>query len=75
MEMKYLAAMVIGLILLIALFAFLKPKIDLGKELTDIDEKNTGIPDPTCYAYCAMKISKEGGNYEDCVKTDCETPA
>ena len=75
MEMKYLAAMVIGLIILIALFAFLNPKINLGKNLTDIDEKDTGIPNPACYTECAMKISKEGGNYEDCVKTDCETPA
>ena len=71
MEMKYLAAMVIGLIILIALFAFLNPKINLGKNLIDIDEEDTGIPNPACYTECAMNISKEGGSYEDCVNTKC----
>ncbi|NOR85586.1 hypothetical protein GQ473_05710 [archaeon] len=55
--------MVIGLIMLIALFGFIKPKIDLGKGLT---EEETKIPNPACYTECAMKISKEGGSYEDC---------
>ena len=72
MEWKYLGAMVIGLILLVALFAFLNPKIDMGKNITNKEPK---IPNPACYTECAMKVSKNGGNYETCVKTDCKTPA
>ena len=70
MEMKYLTAMVIGLILLIALFAFFNPKVDLAKDITN---NNIKIQNPACYAECAMKISKDGGSYENCIKTDCTT--
>ena len=68
MEFKYLGALVIGLIMLVALFAFIKPKIALGGSIT---ENDISIPDPTCYTNCAKKISIEGGNYKDCVKTEC----
>ena len=69
MEMKYIIAMVIGLIVLIALFTFFKSKVDMTKDIIHIDEEgNTGLPDTSCYAKCTFTSINEGENYDNCAK-------
>ena len=71
--MKYVAAIVIGLIMIILLYAFLNPKINQAQGITGVNDGKTGIPNPACYTNCAMEVSKNGGSYKSCVAKDCDS--
>ncbi len=78
MEIKIIAYIVIGILVLIALWNFVAPKTDADSPAFNIfgtifgkDGDAIDIPNTQCYSECSMEILTSGESLESCLATKC----